>query len=132
MEASRTKYILVFLLLMAINMFVGKIISIPLGMFIFEAMSMTAFSLALITLEELIFILLATYIAFRWFEDIKISKVFPYYVGLNILSVIVNLSVAGSIYAEINLLGTWIAYLFAEIAIILMIVMSYSKKINRW
>ena len=132
MEASRTKYILVFLLLMAINLFVSKIISIPLGMFIFEAMSVTAVSLALVTLEELIFILLATYIAFRWFEDIKISKVFPYYVGLNILSVIVNLSVAGSIYAEINLLGTWIAYLFAEIAIILMIVMSYSKKINRW
>ena len=130
-EASKVKYICVFLLYLVINMLIAKVFTENIGALIFKYLDVSIISIFLATLTDIFFLLLVFYAVFLCFGDIKISKVFPYYAAYIAFAILINLSIGLENVAS-DFLETYIVVIIIESVALIMLVEKFSKRIGRW
>ena len=131
-EASKTKYILVFISYMIVNAILIKFLAVPLGTVIYENLGITIISMLIVTIMEIIFLLFSFYIIFTNFNDVKISKIFPFYLFFLALALILNGTTYYVILDPIGFGNTYIVCMLIQAAAMIYCITNYSKKINRW
>ena len=131
-EASKTKYILVFISWMIVNTILIKFLAVPLGTVIYENLGITIISMLIVTIMEIIFLLFSFYIIFTNFNDVKISKIFPFYLFFLAFAVIINGITYYALLDPIGFGNTYIVCIIIQAATMIYCITNYSKKINRW
>ena len=131
-EASKTKYILVFILYMIVNALLIKLLAVPLATSIYESLGVTTISMLIATIMEIIFLLFSFYIIFTNFNDIKISKIFPLYLFFLAFALIVNGITYYALLDPIGFGNIYIVCILIQGATMIYCITNYSKKINRW
>ena len=131
-EASKLKYILVFILYVILNAIVINFIATPLLTSVYESFGVSNFVVIIAAFIELFFLLFNFYIIFYYFNDIKISKIFPFYIFFLVVAVITNMSSFYSILDSYGVGGAYILAILIQVCGMIYSVINYSKKINRW
>ena len=99
---------------------------------VYESFGVSNFVVIIAAFIELFFLLFNFYIIFYYFNDIKISKIFPFYIFFLVVAVITNMSSFYSILDSYGVGGAYILAILIQVCGMIYSVINYSKKINRW